>query len=156
MKLKTVCLLPDWVFILFRWSAGYGSLIQPSYRSPSFSSPPKTIRPSFPCSTRRQPRRVLPTGRKVLPHPVGPVGDPEVGIPQPCGPFLIVLPEAELSLSNPRGYLAAGPTDLRTIESKKKCEKSTRLWSPFRPRLRSSKRLLSATRESWGGAYTYG
>ena len=91
-------LLRDWVFILFRWIAGYGSLSQPSHRSPPISSPPKTVRPLFPCSARRQHRRVLPTGRKVLPYPVGPFDYPQVWIPQPCALFLIFSPDAELSL----------------------------------------------------------
>ena len=40
-------------------------------------SPPKIVRPSFRCSARRQHRR-LPTGRKVLPYPVGDFGRPFV------------------------------------------------------------------------------
>ncbi len=69
-----------------------------SHYSQPIPSPPKTLQPSFPCSARRQPRRVLPTGRKVLPHPVGPFDYPQVWIPQPCGTFLIFFPEADLSL----------------------------------------------------------
>ena len=109
---RKLSLLRDWVFILFRLVAGYGSLIQPSHhshRSQPISSPPKTVWPSFPCSARRQPRRVLPTGRKVLPHPVGPFDCHQVWIPQPCGPYLIFFPDTELSLQ-PSG-LSRGRSD---------------------------------------------
>ena len=46
-------------------------------RSQPIPSPPKIVRPSFRCSARRQHRR-LPTGRKVLPYPVGDFGRPFV------------------------------------------------------------------------------
>ena len=109
---RRLSLLRDWGFILFRWIAGYGSLIQPSHHShysQPIPSPPKTLQPSFPCSARRQPRRVLPTGRKVLPHPVGPFDYPQVWIPQPCGPFLIFFPDAELYLQH--SGLSSGRAD---------------------------------------------
>ena len=101
---RKLSLLRDWVFILFRLVAGYGSLSKHSHHShhshhsQPIPSPPKKVRPSFTCSARLQPRRVLPTGRKLLPHPVGPFDCPQVWIPQPCGPFLIFFPDAELSL----------------------------------------------------------
>ena len=91
---RRLSLLRDWEFILFRWIAGYGLLSPPS------PSPPKTVRPSFPRSARRQLRRVLPTGRKVLPHSIGHFDYPQVWIPQPCSPFLIFFPDAELSLQH--------------------------------------------------------
>jgi hypothetical protein len=106
---RRLSLLREWGFIAFCWIAGYGSLIQPSHHSQPIPSPPKTVRLSFPCSARRPPRRVLPTGRKVLPHPVGPFDCPQVWIPQPCDPFLIFFPESELSLQ-PSG-LSRGRSD---------------------------------------------
>ncbi len=97
---RRLSLLREWGFILFQWIAGYGSLLQPSHHSPPIPSPPKTVRPSYPCSARRQPRRVLPTGRKVLPHSVGAFDCPQVWIPQPCGSVLIFFPNAELSFQH--------------------------------------------------------